>query len=583
MSHARHPHSHGRGATILGRAFALLLVATMPAQALDITVDILTDPVPNGCSPGNCSLREAVTLANSLSGPDRIFLPATPTLPLQLTIPGDSENVNATGDIDVLDDLEIIGTGVNTTTLVQTAADRVLHTTMNFDQRLVLRGLTIQGGRGVSGGALNSRSLVTIEDVAFIGNEVTLEGGAIAYTASFMPSITETRLVLRRVRFENNIATQATNAYGGALHLTSFIVGVPFVLIEDCEFIGNQAKSAGGAILLTGSVNSGGGTVVVRRSQFSGNSSDGLGGGAIFADYSSFELQIEDSQFDANVTTGTSSAHGGAIYFGSFLTAQFLRSTFSSNSGVLGGAIRTGRNTQVIESHFFNNTATRGGGAVWAHDELLVERSTFQSNQVSSTMSSDPGGGAIAFSGGAVGIQRSTFSGNDAFRGGAISLETGQMQLYGSTVVASAFGMAGRLATAVRILDDTAGNALAVANTIINGTCSFPSAGRQLAVAYNNIEAPNASCRFDTAAVNAQNQTAVSASLIALGPLANNGGPTLTRLPGAGSIAINQGRESYCTPLDQRKLQRADASCDVGAVEVGATVPTGSLFGNGFE
>ena len=65
--------------------------------------------------------------------------------------------------------------------------------------------------------------------------------------------------------------------------------------------------------------------------------------------------------------------------------------------------------------------------------------------------------------------------------------------------------------------------------------------------------------------------------------LATHGGPTPTRLPGALSIAINAGRESFCTATDQRRFARADASCDIGAVEVGAMPSTGAVFANGFE
>lgn len=153
------------------------------------------------------------------------------------------------------------------------------------------------------------------------------------------------------------------------------------------------------------------------------------------------------------------------------------------------------------------------------------------------------------------------------------------LQLYGSTVVAPSAGIAGRLATAMRILDDTS-NSLAVVNSILSGTCTYPS-GRQLAVAYNNIESPGASCRFTTAAVNGQNQVSATSGQVNLGPLADNGGPTPTRTLRAGSIAINQGRESYCSSIDQRHFARLDALCDVGAVELGAFAE--ELFRDGFE
>lgn len=64
-----------------------------------------------------------------------------------------------------------------------------------------------------------------------------------------------------------------------------------------------------------------------------------------------------------------------------------------------------------------------------------------------------------------------------------------------------------------------------------------------------------------------------------LGPLANNGGPTRTHLPQAGSPAIDAGSSS-CFDVDQRGFARpidgngdAIATCDMGAVEVTAVRP----------
>jgi hypothetical protein len=60
-----------------------------------------------------------------------------------------------------------------------------------------------------------------------------------------------------------------------------------------------------------------------------------------------------------------------------------------------------------------------------------------------------------------------------------------------------------------------------------------------------------------------------------LGPLADNGGPTLTHLPSAGSPVIDAGNPGDCPATDQRGVARpADgdgdgaAVCDIGAVEI---------------
>ena len=65
-----------------------------------------------------------------------------------------------------------------------------------------------------------------------------------------------------------------------------------------------------------------------------------------------------------------------------------------------------------------------------------------------------------------------------------------------------------------------------------------------------------------------------------LGPLAPNGGPTLTQLPSQLSPAIDAGQLPFCTdpngsPLatDQRLFPRImGAHCDIGAVERGPMV-----------
>ncbi len=52
-----------------------------------------------------------------------------------------------------------------------------------------------------------------------------------------------------------------------------------------------------------------------------------------------------------------------------------------------------------------------------------------------------------------------------------------------------------------------------------------------------------------------------------LGPLADNGGPTLTHLPELGSPLIDAGDNATCLSEDQRGLPRDDGSCDIGSVE----------------
>lgn len=220
------------------------------------------------------------------------------------------------------------------------------------------------------------------------------------------------------------------------------------------------------------------------------------------------------------------------------------------------------------------------GGALEAREEALVEHSTFEANRVTTTDAGDDGGGAIAFGGDMLRVRRSTFSNNDAYRGGSISLVAGSLQLVGDTFVSAQFGIAGRSGTVLRIRDTTA-SSLSIANTVVAGTCVFPNTTRRWSLAYNNIESPGTGCRFDEATIGSGNQVGVTSGQLNLGPLADNGGPTPTRLPLAGSVTIDQGRESHCLESDQRHYLRADAQCDIGAVEVGATEDL--IFADAFD
>lgn len=95
-----------------------------------------------------------------------------------------------------------------------------------------------------------------------------------------------------------------------------------------------------------------------------------------------------------------------------------------------------------------------------------------------------------------------------------------------------------------------------------NSNCLIGTAPPKLTVVAQGLIASDLSC--------AANATVVDPML---GPLADNGGPTLTRALLAGSPAIDTGSNALCLPSDQRGLPRPVAKlssapiCDIGAVE----------------
>ena len=74
----------------------------------------------------------------------------------------------------------------------------------------------------------------------------------------------------------------------------------------------------------------------------------------------------------------------------------------------------------------------------------------------------------------------------------------------------------------------------------------------------------------------------VATQNLKLGSLADNGGPTLTRVPGASSVAIAAADATHCVATDQRGFQRQDPDvCDAGAVQTAAI--DDYIFASGFE
>lgn len=114
-------------------------------------------------------------------------------------------------------------------------------------------------------------------------------------------------------------------------------------------------------------------------------------------------------------------------------------------------------------------------------------------------------------------------------------------------------------------------------NSIVAGNCSFATNGA-IDSAGGNVESAGNSCQFDQAS----DQTDVAGDDLALGDLADNGGPTPTMAPAAGSVVLGAALDALCAAHDQRGVVRA-TDCESGAVEVTDTPVPPRLFADGFE
>ena len=136
------------------------------------------DDLPINPNDGLVTFREAVIEANSNAGADLITVPAGT---YSLSIPGSGEGAAATGDVDITDDVTIIGAGAGQTIIDATGlTDRVFHVVQSGPEplRVTLGGVTIAGGSDVDRGAglFNRGGTVTVQDSEITGNDAVVEG-----------------------------------------------------------------------------------------------------------------------------------------------------------------------------------------------------------------------------------------------------------------------------------------------------------------------------------------------------------------------------------------------------------------------
>ena len=147
-----------------------------PSPAGDITVTTTLDEYEHPGPGAGCSLREAITAANSDSafggcstgsGLDTILIPAgTYTLS---RIGEDTTNV--LGDLNIYSDLTLLGAGMTQTIIDADGIDRVFHVSGLFVVHL--QGLTMLNGVAVGntgGGLYNEDAILTLDSVRVSGN-----------------------------------------------------------------------------------------------------------------------------------------------------------------------------------------------------------------------------------------------------------------------------------------------------------------------------------------------------------------------------------------------------------------------------
>jgi CSLREA domain-containing protein len=230
-------------------------------EAATFTVTKTADTADGVCD-ADCSLREAVVVANTLAGADTIVIPAGV---YTLTIAGRGEDAGVSGDFDVKDDLTINGANARTTIIDGGGLDRLFDFGNATNSRL--SGVTIRNGnpggsftdRG--GGITNRNTTLTIDDVTLTGNSVGGDGGGLEGGGGSITIITNSTISgntamsnaggglfsqgtvnLTNVTMSGNVAT-----FGGGLNCQgSCILTNVTVTTNSASTDGDGIKSTGG-------------------------------------------------------------------------------------------------------------------------------------------------------------------------------------------------------------------------------------------------------------------------------------------------------------------------------------------------
>lgn len=306
------PRARFAVATVLALCCALLTTAS-PASAATFTVSVTTDSADGTCD-AHCSLREAITAANAAGGGDTIVVPAG-TYTLSLGPAG--EDLNAGGDLDVVDVLTVAGAGRASTIVDGASLDRVFDVQPGADATFT--GLTVRGGiTTVEGGGIRTVSTLRLQNVDVSGNQAGAAGGGIA------ANVAAAVLHANDVSVRNNRAA----AGGGGINVFNGEANLERVTLS-----GNTSEMVGGGLLNEA------GTARLTNVTISGNAADEDGGGLrTIVGGSSFLNNVTVAGNTADADGGGASGEGGGIVAREASTIEVRNSIVAGNADLSGEA-----------------------------------------------------------------------------------------------------------------------------------------------------------------------------------------------------------------------------------------------------
>lgn len=583
------------------------IVASAPAYAAGFVVS-------NSNDTGAGSLNQAITDANANPGADTITFTITGTIQISTDLPRITDSLTITGP----------GSGLLT---IEDAADNLYEGIFTYNGSTTVDSVTVSG-LSLSGFEyaldFDNTAVITLTDVAVSGarnNALYVVSGALTVSNSHFDGNDSTAgdisigsgdsATIIDSTFSNNDGNGLTLDLSGSATATVSASTADnnsdsgFTLYtEDTASLNVASVSAAGNGNYGLNTEGEGGEITIADSTFSANGFSNIlgdlesdssltlsniavegsagGSGATFlVDEST--LSITASRFTGNNIGGSATLGGGAAIFASnSATVTVATSVFSGNesTGAGGGLALAGSagatfilDTLTVDG---NTAQTSGGGILTTYDDATSSLTITDSTISGNTSDEDGGGIAVDSAGGNLTVANSTIAGNSAAGAGAAvryaTTAAANFLLSNSTV-------SGNTGTTGGAVDIDAAAVLTVSDSVIansTGVDDLVTNGATVTVNYSLVEDPDTAAAARLAA-GTGNLTGVDPQL---GPLANNGGTTLTMLPAAASPVIGAGSPGSTSALatDQRGLARVSGPrIDIGSVEVQAVLAaTGS-------
>lgn len=282
------------------------------------------------------------------------------------------------------------------------------------------------------------------------------------------------------------------------------------VTIENLRLINGNSQDKGGAISYIGN-----GTFTLKNNTISGNKAY-LGGGAVYASSTS-SIMIMNNTISGNTaySSDTGSSGGGILVISP-------SSIVIMNNTVIGNTVSAYKYAAGGGIHAFSFSKSPSS--------VRLTNNTICGNTSTSSADSAVGGGAHAYSSTSLSVVNNTITGNKAGEGGGLQIGGG------SRTIAELSG---------NIFSENTNDEINKGSDVSDWT----SGGY-------NVFSDTPSQAIETDHIN------VNSKLLNLGPLQDNGGITMTRVPQKGSIAIDAGN-----PSDRSDAQN---STIIGVRDIGA-------------